>query len=116
MNRSTMQAAIKRLLIASPASLLVLASACLAQPSERDRGESLLGRHCAMCHAIGRSGTSPHGAAPPFRILGQRYALESLEEGLGEGLLTGHPDMPEFRFSPRDVGAIVRYLNSIQER
>jgi cytochrome c len=69
-----------------------------------------------MCHAIGPTGGSPYAAAPPFRILGQRYPLNSLEEALGEGLLSGHPEMPEFRFAPQDVGAIIRYLRSIQQR
>lgn len=87
-----------------------------AQQSPEARGEALLSQHCGMCHAVGRVGTSPHNTAPAFRNLGQRYPIESLEEALGEGLLTGHPDMPEFAFGPRDVGAIVRYLQSIQER
>lgn len=52
----------------------------------------------------------------PFRTLAQRYPIESLEESLGEGLLSGHPDMPEFSFPPRDVGAIIRYLRSIQQQ
>ena len=38
-----------------------------------------------------------------------------LEEALAEGLVTGHPDMPEFQFEARDVGAIIAYLNSIQQ-
>ena len=106
-----------KLLIAIPAVLVMSSTGSLAQRSPQDnRGEALLSRHCAMCHAIGTSGTSPHAAAVPFRILGQRYPLESLEEALGEGLLSGHPDMPEFRFAPRDVGAIIGYLKSIQER
>jgi len=106
-----------KLLIAIPAVLAMSSTWSLAQRSPQDnRGEALLSRHCAMCHAVGRSGTSPHAAAPPFRTLGHRYRLESLEEALGEGLLSGHPDMPEFRFAPRDVGAIVRYLQSIQDR
>lgn len=104
------------------AAAAVLAS--MAGPSDRAaaqgawlaRGESLLQSHCAMCHAIGRRGTSPHSTAPAFRMLGQRYAVESLEEALAEGLMTGHPEMPEFRFSARDVGAMVDYLRSIQER
>ncbi len=79
------------------------------------RGESLLSRKCAMCHAIGRLGRSPHRQAPPFRTLSKRYPIESLSEALGEGLFTGHPDMPEFVFSPRDIGAILAYLHSIQE-
>jgi mono/diheme cytochrome c family protein len=106
-----------KLLIAIPAVVAISSTWSLAQRSPQDnRGEALLTRHCAMCHAVGRSGTSPHAAAPPFRTLGQRYALDSLEEALGEGLLSGHPDMPEFVFGPRDVGAIIRYLQSIQDR
>jgi hypothetical protein len=35
---------------------------------------------------------------------------------LAEGLLTGHPMMPEFRFPPEDGKAIIRYLKSIQTR
>ena len=105
-----------KLLAATLAVLATCAVTASAQPSAETRGEALLSRHCAMCHAIGRSGTSPHAVAPPFRSLAQRYPIESLEESLGEGLLSGHPDMPEFSFPPRDVGAIIRYLRSIQQR
>jgi mono/diheme cytochrome c family protein len=69
-----------------------------------------------MCHATGSIGTSPHRVAPAFRTLNQRYPIEMLEEALGEGLSSGHPEMPEFIFDPRDVAAIVAYLKSIQER
>ena len=30
--------------------------------------------------------------------------------------MSGHPDMPEFRFDAHDVGAIIAYLKSIQQR
>jgi hypothetical protein len=43
-------------------------------------------------------------------------AIESLEEALGEGIISGHPDMPEFTFENSDVGAIIAYLKSIQDR
>lgn len=79
------------------------------------RGEALLSKNCASCHAIGRTGTSPHPQAPAFRTLGQRYPVESLEEALAEGIISGHPDMPEFTFDAPDVGAIIAYLESIQE-
>ena len=75
-----------------------------------------MARLCAGCHAVGRTGASPHADAPPFRLLGRRYPIEALEEALGEGLVSGHPDMPEFKFSAADVGAVVAYLNAIQER
>ena len=80
------------------------------------RGEQLLAQYCAMCHAIGRTGNSPHPQAPPFRTLDRKYPVAALEEALGEGLISGHPDMPEFTFSAEDVGAIIAYLSAIQER
>lgn len=79
-------------------------------------GEELLQKNCASCHAVGRTGDSPHKFAPAFRTLGQRYPIESLEEALGEGLVSGHPDMPEYKFDADDVGDIIAYLKSIQQR
>lgn len=87
-----------------------------AQRSPETRGEDVLNRHCAMCHAIGRSGTSPDSKAPPFRTLHQRVPLEQLELLVGNSLLSGHPQMPAFSFQQQDVSAITRYLRSIQER
>jgi cytochrome c len=79
------------------------------------RGEALLAKNCARCHATGIAGRSPHPAAPPFRTLSRKYPIDGLQEALGEGLSVGHPDMPEFVFDPEDVGAILAYLKSIQE-
>ncbi len=79
------------------------------------RGESLLTTNCARCHAVGRSGASPHPDAPPFRTLSRKFKIEGLAEALAEGLSTGHPDMPEFVFEPDEVGAIIEYLQSIQQ-
>ena len=80
------------------------------------RGEALLSSDCAPCHAVGQTGDSPHKGAPAFRTLGKRYPVESLEEALAEGFMSGHPDMPEFQFDADDVGAIIAYLKSIQQR
>jgi cytochrome c len=101
--------------------LVFAATAATAQDRARDaallrRGEAILARDCARCHATTRTGESPHPQAPLFRTLSQRYPIESLEEALGEGIISGHPDMPEFRFSGDDVGAIIAYLKSIQDR
>jgi cytochrome c len=90
--------------------------AVLAEGSAISRGESLVSQHCAMCHAIGRSETSPNAMARPFRLLGGTVSIESLEESLRNGALLGHPMMPGFAFSPGDASAIVRYLQSIQSR
>ena len=97
---------------------LAWAGASFPAPAQENpkRGEELLQKNCAACHAIGRAGDSPHKFAPAFRTLGQRYPIESLEEALGEGIMSGHPDMPEYRFDADDVGDIIAYLNSIQQR
>ena len=80
------------------------------------RGLVIVRTNCARCHAIGSTGESPHREAPPFRTLGQKYPIDWLAEALGEGLSTGHPDMPEFVFEANEVRAILDYLQSIQER
>ena len=99
---------------------LALPLAAVLQPAaaadDLKLGETLLTRSCGSCHAIGRSGDSPQKDAPAFRTLGTRYPVESLEEALGEGVMSGHPDMPEYKFDADDVGAIIAYLKSIQQR
>jgi cytochrome c len=84
------------------------------QPDPKQQGKALLAAHCARCHAIASIGDSPHRQAPPFRTLGQKYPVDWLAEALGEGLSTGHPDMPEFVFEPQEIKAILTYLQSIQ--
>ena len=99
-------------------TLVLVATVAFAAPAltaREKRGAALLERMCAPCHAVGRTGTSPHRQAPPFRTLSRRYAIESLEETLAEGIISGHPDMPEFKFGASDVGAVIAYLRAIQE-
>jgi mono/diheme cytochrome c family protein len=90
-------------------------SAAAQEPSAR-RGGVIVKRHCGGCHAAGAAGASPFPAAPPLRELHRRYEPDVLAEALAEGLLTGHPAMPEFRFGPDDVRSIILYLNEIQDR
>ena len=103
---------------AATAALALLAGslAAMADDAELKRGETLLTRDCARCHAVGRTGQSTNPQAPAFRTLGSRYPVAALEEALGEGTISGHPDMPEFQFEASEVGAIIAYLKSIQSR
>ncbi|MCB8836433.1 cytochrome c [Aurantimonas sp. VKM B-3413] len=110
--------------IVSMSLRLAAVTACLAFPGSPghaqqafagDAGHALIERHCARCHAVGSTGESPHPDAPPFRTLSRRYPVSQLSEALVEGLLTGHPDMPEFVFSPTEAASIIAYLQSIQE-
>jgi len=102
--------------------LLLAITACSATPAASDealspaaqRGRVLLLTNCARCHAIDKASQSPLKIAPPFRTLHLRYPIENLEEPLAEGIITGHPTMPEFRFDPDQVGDIIAYLKSLE--
>jgi cytochrome c len=59
-------------------------------------------------------GESPLSIAPPFRDLHSRYPVESLAEALGEGIVTGHPTMPEFRLDPDQVENFIAYLKTLE--
>ena len=78
------------------------------------RGLVIVRTNCSRCHAIGKVGDSPLPIAPPFRTLHERYPVDDLQEPLAEGIVTGHPTMPEFRFDPGQVGDIIAYLKSLE--
>jgi cytochrome c len=78
------------------------------------RGQTFLRTHCAACHAVGKSGVSPLPIAPPFRNLHLSYPVESLQEALGEGIVTGHPTMPEFRLDPGQIDDVISYLKTLE--
>jgi len=102
----------------SAACLVLLWLAFPVQAAEKDltdKGEVLVKENCSRCHAVGKEGDSPHKDAPPFRTLSAKYPIGDLAESLAEGIVSGHPDMPIFVFGPRDVEAIIFYLESIQE-
>src|SRR5262244_4616117 len=99
--------------------LLAATSAALAEGSSsplEQRGRALAERMCSQCHAIGKSGQSPHVGAPAFRALDRRVDLDSFMERMREGLTVGHLDMPTFRFTREDARAFLLYLRSIQGR
>ena len=93
---------------------LLLAAESSASATDAARGHALARANCAMCHAVEKTGESPHNKAPPFRVLHQRYPVESLEEALAEGIVTGHPDMPEFKLEPSQIGDFIAYLRTLE--
>jgi mono/diheme cytochrome c family protein len=78
------------------------------------QGKRLALTYCARCHAIDKVSPSPLTIAPPFRTLHERYPVETLEEALAEGIVTGHPSMPEFRFDADQVGDFIAYLKTLE--
>ena len=97
----------------SAVMLLSFGFAASAQEPVR-HGRALLKEFCARCHAIGKSGRSPHAGAPPFNTLGRSFDLDEFPRLLERGISSGHPDMPEFKFSEDDAIAVQAYLRSIQ--
>src|SRR5262245_44083611 len=86
---------------------ILLQSTSLEAAEEADmriaRGEALARDTCAACHAIGRTGRSPHATAPAFRALEPRIDLDTFFYRVRQGLTSGHPDMPTFRFARDDA-------------
>jgi mono/diheme cytochrome c family protein len=78
------------------------------------RGLTIAKTYCARCHSIDRVTASPLTIAPPFRTLHKKYPVENLEEALAEGISTGHPTMPEFRFELDQINDFIAFLKSLE--
>lgn len=94
--------------------LLLAAVAVSAQAANIQQGQRLARLYCASCHAIDKVSPSPLLIAPPFRDLHKLYPVESFEEALGEGIMTGHPTMPQFRFEPDQIADFLAFLKSLE--
>lgn len=92
-----------------------LAGSAGAQEDGRvQRGRVFVETNCARCHAVGRIGQSPLPPAPPFRDLHKRYPVENLAEAFAEGIVTGHPSMPEFQLDVAQIDDLLAYLRSLE--
>jgi mono/diheme cytochrome c family protein len=85
-----------------------------AQQGRVQRGRVFAQTNCAMCHAVGRIGDSPLAIAPPFRTLHTRYRVDDLAEALAEGIVTGHPSMPQFQLDAAQIGDLIAYLKTLE--
>ncbi len=97
--------------------LLVVALACGSGPaaaSNVQQGRRLAQTYCAKCHAIDKVSPSPLRIAPPFRTLHERYPVERLQESLAEGIVTGHPTMPEYSFDADQIGDFIAFLKTLE--
>ena len=79
-----------------------------------EAGRDIADRLCARCHAIGAEGDSPHDDARPFRTFADMWPVHHLEEALAEGIMVGHPDMPEFVLEPDEIASFITYLESLE--
>jgi mono/diheme cytochrome c family protein len=98
---------------------VVLALVALVATDERSsssvvaHGERLVAATCGACHAVHRDDASPMAAAPPLRTLFGTYPPAYLAEALAEGIVVGHAVMPEFRFGPGEIDAVLAYLDRL---
>ena len=100
--------------IVSGLALLLLGSAAQAQDPVK-QGRKILKDFCAGCHSIKKSGDSPNKSAPPLRMLNRSFEMDSFAQDLTRGILSGHPDMSEFKLSEDDARAVSAYLRTIQK-
>ena len=84
-----------------------------AEDAAAEQGRALAEKKCARCHAIGRTGDSAHEDAPPFRTIGGKYPVENLEEAFAEGIVVGHPDMPQFELAPDRISALLAHIEAV---
>ncbi|MEM8811156.1 MAG: cytochrome c [Pseudomonadota bacterium] len=76
-------------------------------------GKRLVETNCAECHAVGPTGDSPHPNAPTFKEIVDYYPIDGLEEGLAEGIVANHPDMPVFQLTALQVADVLAYLETL---
>lgn len=95
------------------AACALLATPALAYDPRADRGHRFALTYCSKCHAIGKVGESPLKVAPPFRTLHERYDVNDLSEAFAEGIVTGHPSMPEFQLEGDQIDDLIAYLKSL---
>ncbi|MEX2454160.1 MAG: cytochrome c [Rhodospirillaceae bacterium] len=82
--------------------------------ADPEAGRDLAERLCSRCHATGPEGESPLAAAPPFRGFARNWPIDHLAESLAEGIVTGHPDMPQFELAPREIDDLLAWLRTVQ--
>ena len=100
--------------LACLAATLALTSTALAITPAEQRGKNFVVTNCSRCHAVDKVSPSPLTIAPPFRDLHRKYPIESLQESLAEGIVTGHPTMPVFRLEPDQINDVLSYLKSLE--
>ena len=104
----------KRSIVFAAAVLIGGATGTLAQSGPVDQGRAIAERQCARCHAVDVHDASKLPIAPPLRDIAKRYPPQSLAEALAEGIVTGHKGMPEFSFTPQEIGALIAHLEVLR--
>ena len=103
-----------------PGIILGVMVACAGGPAfaQQDpaaqRGLTFLQTNCAQCHSVDKVSESRLAIAPPFRALHLKYPIEDLRRPLSEGIIAGHPTMPQFRLDPDQLADVMAYLKMLE--
>jgi mono/diheme cytochrome c family protein len=102
-----------------PLTLAALTLSGLAAQSQplspgAQRGLNFVRTNCSRCHSIDRVSPSPLRVAPPLRELHKRYPVETLAEAFAEGIVTGHPSMPEYRLEVDQIADLLAFLKTLE--
>jgi mono/diheme cytochrome c family protein len=101
--------------IATLFALFVVLPARAGGPTVVDMGRELAELNCATCHNIEVKGDSPFADAPPFRTIPAKYDPSQLEEAFVEGIVVGHPAMPEWEMTPEQAAALAAFIASLAQ-
>ena len=96
--------------------LFVLAVPAAAQLSVTERGSRHRGQavRALPFHRTNRG--KPDEPGPAIRDLSKHYPIDNLAEAFAEGIVTGHPAMPRFTFEPREINALLAFIESLTVR
>jgi mono/diheme cytochrome c family protein len=98
-----------------PIAISILAILLFVTPTLADdiaEGKALAELNCGRCHALGSTGNSPFKEAPPFRTIHEGFAEGELEAALNEGLVVGHPAMPQWVMTPEQARQLAAFIMS----
>jgi len=100
------------------ASILFVGTAAAKDQSQIARGEVIARIKCAVCHAIGKSDSSPTriNVETSFRDLYLRFPIPMLLKAAQTGYITGHDEMPGFSLPPSEISALLLYIDSMSPK
>ncbi|HKM88011.1 MAG TPA: cytochrome c [Xanthobacteraceae bacterium] len=111
-SRTVLRGVLTAIVLSALLPLLARSEEALSPAAQR--GLVFLRTNCASCHSIDKVSESPLKVAPAFRTLHLRYPVENLRESLAEGIITGHPTMPQFQLDPGQVTDVIAYLKLLE--
>jgi mono/diheme cytochrome c family protein len=94
--------------IAGLLATMLLAGEALAGDSAE--GRILAATHCGVCHALATQPRNEVAAAPPFDVIGRKYAFD--KAAVIAAMLSAHPRL---NFTPRqpDASDIADYIATL---